>query len=62
MLYEVITDATVTIPVPGSYGDSAYVRCPFIWAMTNTGCTSLDTMWVTFYRRPFANAGLDNFV
>ncbi len=57
-----LPDATVTIPVPGSYGDSAYVRCPFIWAMTNTGCTSLDTMWVTFYRRPFANAGLDNSV
>lgn len=44
----------------GSFGDSAHVRAPFLWIMRNGGCTSIDTMWVTFYERPFANAGLDN--
>jgi gliding motility-associated-like protein len=54
--------ATVTINTPGSYGDSAWVRAPFVWAMRNTGCTSVDTMWVSFYRRPVANAGLDGSI
>jgi len=57
-----LPNAIATIPVLGSFGDSAYVRTPLIWAMNNTGCTSMDTMFVTFYRRPSANAGLDNTV
>ncbi|MCK9256310.1 MAG: gliding motility-associated C-terminal domain-containing protein, partial [Bacteroidales bacterium] len=57
-----LPNATISIPVPASYGDSAYVKAPFVWAMTNTGCVSIDTMWVTFYQRPQANAGLDKSV
>ncbi|MDD2636312.1 MAG: hypothetical protein PHW82_12550, partial [Bacteroidales bacterium] len=52
-------NARVCVNPLGSFGDSAYVTAPFIWAMTNTGCTSLDTMWLTFYKKPTANAGLD---
>jgi gliding motility-associated-like protein len=52
-------DATVTIPSPASFGDSAHVTYPFIWTVKNTGCVALDTMWVTFYQIPQANAGLD---
>jgi hypothetical protein len=54
--------ATVSISVPSSYGDSAYVTAPFIWAVRNTGCTAMDTVWLSFYRRPIANAGLDGEV
>jgi len=57
-----IPDAEVCIDPLGSFGDSAYVKAPFIWAMRNTGCTSVDTMWLTFYKQPIANAGLDNQV
>jgi gliding motility-associated-like protein len=55
-----IPDAEICIDPLGSYGDSAYVQSPFIWAMRNAGCTSVDTMWLTFYKQPIANAGLDN--
>jgi len=57
-------NTSVTLTSPGVFGDSAYVRVPFIWTMKNPagGCTTVDTMWVTFYRRPQANAGLDNAV
>jgi hypothetical protein len=54
--------ATITILSLGSFGDSAYVRAPIIWAIENYGCSSMDTMWITFYRRPVANAGLDDAV
>ena len=57
---ENIPDAEVCIDPLGSYGDSAYVSAPFIWAMRNTGCTSVDTMFLTFYKQPEANAGLDD--
>jgi len=55
-------EAIVCIDSLGSYGDTAYVRTPFLWVMKNYGCSSVDTMWVTFYDRPTANAGLDNSV
>jgi gliding motility-associated-like protein len=54
--------ATVTIDNLGSFGDSAHVRVPFLWVMSNLACSSVDTMWVTFYKRPVANAGLDNAI
>ncbi|MDD2385680.1 MAG: gliding motility-associated C-terminal domain-containing protein [Bacteroidales bacterium] len=57
-----LPNAVVCIDSLGSFGDTAYVRVPFIWAMKNYGCTSMDTMWVTFYDRPTANAGLDRAV
>ncbi|MDD3860408.1 MAG: hypothetical protein PHW83_09440, partial [Bacteroidales bacterium] len=53
---------SVTIQTPASFGDTAYVRVPFIWAMRNGGCSTMDTMWVTFYQRPVANAGLDDAI
>ncbi|MDY0324531.1 MAG: hypothetical protein RBR24_11030, partial [Candidatus Carbobacillus sp.] len=57
-----LPNATVTIDSLGSFGDSAYVNVDFYWAMTNYGCTSIDTMTVTFYQHPIANAGLDDEV
>jgi gliding motility-associated-like protein len=56
---------TLCIKEIGSYGDTAHVRVPVGWALYNPdarACQSVDTMWVTFYRRPQANAGLDNAV
>jgi len=55
-------DASLCINPLGSYGDSAHVRAPFLWVMNNYGCSSVDTMWVTFYRQPDANAGLDDAI
>ncbi|MCK9256235.1 MAG: hypothetical protein M0P36_10675, partial [Bacteroidales bacterium] len=52
----------VEIATPVSFGDTAHVRMPFVWVMKNTGCVSIDTMWVTFYQRPQANAGLDDAI
>jgi len=57
-----LPNAIVCVDSLGSFGDTAYVRTPFIWVMKNFGCTSADTMWVTFYDRPTANAGLDNAI
>jgi gliding motility-associated-like protein len=57
-----IPDASLCIEGLGAYGDSAHVRAPFIWVMENYGCQSLDTMWVTFYRQPVANAGLNDSI
>ncbi|MEA1874804.1 MAG: hypothetical protein U9N51_10320, partial [Bacteroidota bacterium] len=57
-----IPDATITITSPAVFGDSAYAQIPFQWVMTNTGCSDIDTMWVTFYKQPVANAGLDDSV
>jgi gliding motility-associated-like protein len=57
-----IPNATAIIDSLGSFGDSAYVSTQFYWAMSNHGCTSIDTMYVTFYQHPIANAGLDKEV
>ncbi|MBP7075947.1 MAG: hypothetical protein KBB11_02790, partial [Bacteroidales bacterium] len=54
--------ATVTIDSLGSFGDSAYVEAAFLWVMNNTGCTSIDTMHVTFYDAPYANAGVNDSI
>nr|MDA3909789.1 hypothetical protein [Bacteroidales bacterium] len=59
---QTIPDATIEITSPAVFGDSAYAQIPFQWAMTNTGCSDIDTMWVTFYKEPTANAGLDDSV
>ncbi|MDD3740374.1 MAG: T9SS type A sorting domain-containing protein [Bacteroidales bacterium] len=52
-------DAVFCISEEGNFGDTAHVRAPMLWAMRNYGCISIDTMWVTFYQRPEANAGGD---
>ncbi|MEA1873804.1 MAG: hypothetical protein U9N51_05170, partial [Bacteroidota bacterium] len=58
-----LPDATVTINPLSSYGDSAYVEIPFQWVVSSGGgCMDIDTMWVTFYKQPVANAGLDDSV
>jgi len=58
-----LPDASVTINPLSSYGDSAYVQVPFQWVATSGGgCMDIDTMWVTFYKQPTANAGLDDSV
>jgi len=57
-----LPNANVCIDSLGSFGDTAYVRTAFVWAMKNTGCTDVDTMWVTFYDVPSANAGLDEVI
>ncbi|MDD3859194.1 MAG: gliding motility-associated C-terminal domain-containing protein, partial [Bacteroidales bacterium] len=57
-----IPNANICIDPISSYGDTAFVEVQFLWVMTNTGCTSMDTMFVSFYQRPAANAGLDNSI
>ncbi|MDD2636681.1 MAG: hypothetical protein PHW82_14415, partial [Bacteroidales bacterium] len=57
-----LPNATISLISQGSFGDSAHVRVPIVWAMQNYGCSSIDTMWVTFYDKPSANAGIDNAV
>ncbi|MDY0140516.1 MAG: gliding motility-associated C-terminal domain-containing protein [Bacteroidales bacterium] len=57
-----LPNATISLISQGSFGDSAYVRVPIVWAIQNYGCSSIDTMWVTFYDKPSANAGIDNAV
>ncbi|MDD4217037.1 MAG: hypothetical protein PHZ24_06860, partial [Bacteroidales bacterium] len=46
----------------GSFGDTASIDVQFLWIMRNHGCTSIDTMNVTFFKRPTANAGLSDVV
>ncbi|MDA3910052.1 MAG: PKD domain-containing protein, partial [Bacteroidales bacterium] len=58
-----IPNATVTINPLSSFGDSAYVQIPFQWVVSSGGgCSDIDTMWVTFYKQPVANAGLDDSI
>ncbi len=54
-------DATVTIP-SGAYGDSAHVSIPFVWKLANVNCSDRDTVHVTFYETPNANAGSDDSI
>ncbi|HQP05005.1 MAG TPA: hypothetical protein PLP11_10420, partial [Bacteroidales bacterium] len=54
--------ATVCIDSLGSFGDTAHVAVSFLWIMNNTGCTSIDTMYVTFYNEPIANAGVNDSI
>ncbi|NLA24428.1 MAG: gliding motility-associated C-terminal domain-containing protein [Bacteroidales bacterium] len=51
-------NAFVTIDSLGSFGDSAHVQVSFLWTMNNYGCVAIDTMFVTFYNAPIANAGV----
>lgn len=53
-------NATVTIDDLGSFGDSAHVTGSFSWVVQNFICTSVDTMWLTFYEKPIAYAGENN--
>ena len=46
-------------PFASKFWRLTHVTYPFIWTVKNTGCVALDTMWVTFYQIPQANAGLD---
>jgi gliding motility-associated-like protein len=57
-----IPDASVCIDPLGTFGDTAHVEVEFLWIMTNYGCNAVDTMNVTFYKRPVANAGLDDAI
>lgn len=54
--------AEVCFNEPGIFGDSAHFRTPLIWTVSNYFCTDLDTLWVTIYDRPEANAGLDGSI
>jgi gliding motility-associated-like protein len=57
-----LPNATLTMLSQGSFGNSAHVRAPIIWAIQNYGCASVDTLWITFYDRPVANAGIDKAI
>lgn len=64
--------ATVALPntgvMPGqpnngtTFGDSSWVTVPFVWVMDNNRCTEEDTVLITFYQDPVANAGPDTSV
>ena len=65
-------NATVAIPNTGSFpwqpqqsgtfGDSSIIKIPFVWVMDNNRCTDEDTVIITFYQHPVANAGPDTSV
>ncbi|HQL71084.1 MAG TPA: hypothetical protein PLA77_09645, partial [Bacteroidales bacterium] len=55
-------NATITLSSPGVYGDDGNVTVPIIWVMNNSGCTAVDTMYVTFYNSPVANAGINDSI
>jgi gliding motility-associated-like protein len=55
-------NSTVTLFNDGVFGDSAHIRIPLIWTVRNSGCSDMDTMWVTFYQKPDANAGINGSV
>ncbi|MGM0650010.1 MAG: hypothetical protein ACQES1_05815, partial [Bacteroidota bacterium] len=57
-----LPDATFTMTSMGNYGDSAHVVFPVIWRVSNGGCQMLDTVHVTMYKKPDANAGNDDVV
>ncbi|MEA3448988.1 MAG: hypothetical protein U9Q98_11180, partial [Bacteroidota bacterium] len=57
-----IPDATFTMTSMGSYGDTAHVTFPAIWSVSNGGCQDLDTVYVTMYQKPNANAGNDDSI
>ncbi|MDA3819212.1 MAG: PKD domain-containing protein, partial [Candidatus Delongbacteria bacterium] len=48
---------------PGIYGDSAHVTFPAIWSVSDTLniCSALDTVLITSYQKPNANAGNDDY-
>lgn len=49
-------------PLSGTFGDSSFVIIDFIWEMTNVPCNDYDTVAITFYQVPVANAGPDTAV
>ncbi|NCC88157.1 MAG: hypothetical protein EOM05_09890, partial [Clostridia bacterium] len=55
-------DASFCINPLGSFGDSASVDVQFMWVMINHGCSSIDTMHITFHKQPIANAGLSDVI
>jgi gliding motility-associated-like protein len=57
-----LPQAEICLNEPGIFGDSAHIRMPVLWTMSNYFCTDIDTMWLTFYQQPVANAGLDDAV
>ena len=59
---QTIPDASFCIDPLGSFGDSASVDVQFLWVMRNYGCTSIDTMNVSFFKQPIANAGISDVV
>jgi gliding motility-associated-like protein len=55
-----IPNASFCIDPLGSFGNTASVQVQFLWVMNNTGCTSIDTMNILFYKQPVANAGISD--
>ncbi|MBI4645931.1 MAG: hypothetical protein HY738_04870 [Bacteroidia bacterium] len=55
-------DAWLTITSLGAFGDSARVVVPVAWIISNLNCKVSDTVDITFYQRPEANAGLDDSI
>lgn len=53
---------SATLLNEGVFGDSAFVRLPFLWTVQNYTCSDVDTMWVNFYQEPEAFAGLDDAI
>ncbi|MCX6258696.1 MAG: gliding motility-associated C-terminal domain-containing protein [Bacteroidia bacterium] len=56
------TGSMPPMPPSGSFGDTSYLAIPFIWVMDNNKCTDQDTVVITFYQMPTANAGVDTSV
>ena len=48
------TNSNVTVPAYGDY--------KFYWTVVNSGCESIDSVVISFYEQPVADAGLDTNV
>ncbi len=56
------TNTVVSFNNLGIYGDSAFVRLPLLWTVSNYMCQDIDTMWLNMYQQPNANAGIDGAI
>jgi gliding motility-associated-like protein len=52
----------LTINPLGAFDDSHTVEVPILWTITNANCSSVDTVEVTFYDQPQANAGVNDSI
>ena len=56
------TGSFVGEPQAGSFGDSSHVAIPITWIMDNNKCWDKDTILITLYQIPVADAGPDSSV
>lgn len=57
------TSPNTTLTVnPEIFSGLSSLRIPVLFTLSNYSCSSADTLWVTFFNQPQANAGLDDAI